>query len=60
VRAALGMARLSTPAEETQLLTALDSFKSEVKDGRTVTLSANLNAAQLDRLINFAETRRPR
>jgi hypothetical protein len=60
VRAALGFARLSTPTEDTQLLTAIDGIKSEVKDARTVTVNANLTAAQLDKLIAFAETRRPR
>ena len=60
LRAAVGFARLSTPTEEPQLLTALDGIRSEVKDGRTVTLDANLNAVQFDKLINFVESRRPR
>ena len=60
VRAAVGFARLNTPAEETQLMTALDAIKSQVKDGRTVTLDANLSASQFDKLIALVESRRPR
>ena len=57
VRAGVGFARLNTPSEETQLMGALDAIKSEVKDGRTVTLNATLTAGQLDKLIAFAESR---
>ena len=58
IRAAVGFVRLSTPTEEPQLLTALDGIRSEVKDGRTVMLGANLNAVQFDKLITFVESRR--
>ena len=59
IRAAVGMARLNTPAEETAMLRALDGIKSEIRENRNVALHIDIGPESLDRLLNFAESMRP-
>jgi hypothetical protein len=58
VRAAVGIARLNTPPERTDLLRAWDSIRSEIQNSRIVNVHADLKEAELEALYGFAKSAR--